>query len=402
MDKDFKEFQIYNVMKTYALSMTFLCAFSFYYSSAQELHLSSKDSVVTSSWVLGLGYNIVDDSATPFGGDFLNINETWNALPYPSSISIGKTFKNGLGIKAIGSYNKYDIGKKIDGSINLEERDYYALDGMISYDLNKILGETGWFDPFLHLGAGYSDIGSLGRATANAGFGFNTWFSDRWGLNFNTMGKWGIEEGSTKQLQHSAGVVYRFGIEKELSKKGLEKLALIEENQRVSDSIAAAKKAEEEARLMAERLEQEKEMARLAAEEQAKKDAENRRRLELENKIKDLGNVYFGLNSSYLSKPYKELLDKLALILEENPNVTLKVGAHADSRGAENYNQGLSEKRVKQTLDYLIGKKGINASRLTGEGFGETQLVNDCDNNTYCPEYKHKLNRRSEFEVLEF
>jgi len=389
-------------MKTYAFAITFLCAISFNYSSAQELQLTAKDSVVASSWVLGIGYNIVDDSATPFGDDIFSIKDTWNALPYPSSISIGKTFKNGLGVKAIGSYNKYDIGKKVDGAINLVERDYYAIDGMVSYDLNKIVGETGWFDPFVHVGAGYSDIGSVGRATANAGFGFNTWFSDRWGLNFNTMGKWGIEKGTTKQLQHSAGVVFRFGIEKELSKKGMEKLALIEENQRITDSIAAAKKAEEEARLMAERLAQEKEKARLAAEEQARKDAENRRRTELENKIKDLGNVYFSLNSSYLSKPYMGLLDKLAVLMEENPALTLKVGAHADSRGAEKYNQWLSEKRVKQTLGYLIDKKGINASRLTGEGFGETQLTNECGNGTYCPESKHKLNRRSEFEVVAF
>lgn len=389
-------------MKAYVFAITFLCAISYNFSTAQELQLTAKDSVVASSWVLGVGYNIVDDSATPFGNDFLKIKDTWHALPYPSSISIGRNFRNGLGIKAIGSYNKYDIGKKVDGTINLVERDYYAIDGMISYDLNRIFGETGWFDPFLHAGAGYSDIGSLGRATANVGFGFNTWFNDRWGLNFNTMGKWGIKEGSTKQLQHSAGVVYRFGIEKELSKKGLDKLALIEENQRVSDSIAAAKKAEEEARLMAERLAQEKENARLAAEEQARKDAENRRRTDLENKIKDLGNVYFSLNSSYLSKPYKELLDRLAALMEENPALTLKVGSHADSRGAEKYNQSLSEKRVKQTLDYLIGTKGISSARLTGEGFGETRLTNECDNNTYCPESKHKLNRRSEFEVVEF
>ena len=254
MDKDYKESQNYIVMKTYAFAITFLCAISYNYSGAQELQLNAKDSVVTSSWVLGVGYNIVDDSATPVGDDLFSIKDTWNALPYPSSISIGRFFKNGLGIKAVGSYNKYDVGKKVDGAINTVERDYYAIDGMISYDLNKIIGETGWFDPFLQVGAGYSDIGSVGRATGNAGFGFNTWFNDRWGLNFDTMGKWGLEEGSTKQLQHSAGVVYRFGIEKELSKKGLEKLALIEENQRVSDSIAAAKKAEEEARLMAERF----------------------------------------------------------------------------------------------------------------------------------------------------
>ena len=393
---------MYYCMKTYKIIFSLLLAFSFYMGGAQELELTAKDSIVSSSWVLGIGYNIVDDSATPFGDDFMNIKDTWNALPYPSSISIGRYFKNGLGIRAVGSYNKYKVGKRVDGEINTAERDYFAIDGMVTYDLNKIVGETAWFDPFLQVGAGYSDIGSVGRATANAGFGFNTWFSDKWGLNFNTMGKWGIKEGSTKQLQHSAGVVFRFGVEKELSKKGQEKLALIEENQRISDSIAAAKKAEEEAKLMAERLAQEKEKARLAAEEQARRDAENRRRTELENKIKDLGNVYFRLNSSYLSKPYKELLDNLAVLMKENPGLTIQVGGHTDSRGAEKYNQSLSERRVKQTLEYLIGEKGIDASRLTGEGYGETQLVNECDNTTYCPESKHKLNRRSAFEVVEF
>lgn len=389
-------------MKTYKLLIVILLTTSFNIHSAQELQLTFKDSLVTNSWVLGLGYNIVDDSATPFGDDILNIKDTWNALPYPSSISIGRFFRNGIGLRAIGSYNKYEIGKKVDGAINLVNRDYYAIDGMISYDLNKIIGETAWFDPFLQMGAGYSDIGSLGRATANAGFGFNIWFNDRWGLNLNTMGKWGIKEESTNQIQHSAGVVYRFGIEKELCKRGLNKLALIEENQRITDSINAAKKAEEEARLLAENLAREKEKARLAAEEQAIRDAENQRRIQLEDKIKALGNVYFRLNSTILDRDYRELLDKLAVIMQDNPGLIIKVGSHADSRGAETYNQNLSEKRVQQTMDYLVKKKGIDANRVSGEGFGETRLLNECDDNTYCPESKHRINRRSEFEVIKF
>lgn len=401
MDKDFKESQNYNVMKAYVFAITFLCVISYNFSTAQELQLTAKDSVVSSSWMIGLGYNFVDDS-----GDMVKklfaLDEQWNAVPYPSRLSVGRYFRNGLGIEAIGTYNKYKVGKLIDGTINSVETDYFGVDARLSYDLNKLIGETAWFDPYIGIGLGYTDASNEGRGTYNGVVGFRTWFSNRLGLDFSSSGKWTMDNSLTNHLQHSAGVVYRFDIEKELSKKGLEKLALIEENQRVSDSIAAAKKAEEDARLMAERLAQEKEKARLAAEEQARKDAENRRRTDLENKIKDLGNVYFSLNSSYLSKPYKELLDRLAALMEENPDLTIKVGSHADSRGAENYNQGLSEKRVKQTLDYLIGTKGISSVRLTGEGFGETRLTNECDNNTYCPESKHKLNRRSEFEVMEF
>ncbi len=373
--------------------------------SQDSLQITSKDSIVLSSWVVGLGYNIVDDSATPFGEDFLDIKNTWHALPYPSRISIGRFFKNGLGIEAIGSFNKYKVGKIVDGSINTSPRDYYAIDGKISYDLNKLIGETSWFDPYVHVGAGYTSIGSVGRTTANTGFGFNTWFGDKWGLNFNTMGKWGIKEGSTKQLQHSAGVVYRFGTEKGLSKKGEEKLALIEvlekEKQREADSLSAVQRAKDAA-AMAERLAEEKEKARLAAMEKAKLDAENQRKQKIKDAIDALGYVYFDFDSSYLNKPYKGLLDELALILQENPSVILKIGSHTDSRGPGKYNMWLSEKRMQRTIAYLVKQKGIDGARLRGEAFGETKLVNECNDHTHCTEQRHKLNRRSAFEVLKY
>jgi OOP family OmpA-OmpF porin len=370
--------------------------------SAQEsMELTAKDSIVKSSWVAGLGINVVDDTASPFGGNILDIKDSWNAVPYPSSLSIARNFSNGLGLKAVGSYNKYKVGKLIDGQINLAERDYYAVDGMVSYDLNKVLGETGWFDPFLQAGAGYSSIGDIGRTTGNAGFGFNTWFNDTWGLNFNTMGKWGIKEGSTKQLQHSAGVVYRFGIEKDLSKKGEDHLALIEamkmEQQRVQDSTDAADKAKELAKRMAEELE----AARLAAAEKARIEAENKRRAQLENDIKNLGKIYFAFDSSALNSESKATLSQLVTLMDATQTITLEVASYTDSRGPANYNLELSERRVKSTMDYLIGK-GLNADRLVPKAYGETNLVNECDDNTPCSSAKHRLNRRSEFVVIRF
>lgn len=388
-------------MKTYKYVLILLLALPLNFVNAQELRLTAKDSIVTSSWMVGLGYNFVDDSGNQFE-KLLDFENEWNAVAFPSRLSIGRYFKSGLGIEAVGSYNKYKVGKLIDGSINSVETDYFGIDARLSYDLNKIIGETGFFDPYIGVGLGYTDANGQGRGTYNGVIGFRTWFSDHWGLDFSSSGKWAMDNDASNHLQHAVGAVYRFNIEKGLSKKGLEKLALIDENQRVSDSINAAKKAEEEARLLAERLAREKEQARLAAEEQARRDSENRRRAELENKIDAMGNVYFSLNSSQLNREYKGLLDKLTVIMEENPDLTIKIGSHADSRGAEVYNQALSERRLKQTLDYLIKQKGIDASRLSGDGFGETQLVNECDNNTYCPESKHRLNRRSEFEIVKF
>lgn len=371
----------------------------------EELQLTSKDSVVQESWILGLGYNAIDDSGNVFDGLF-NVREEWNMLPYPSRLNIGKYFKNGLGIEAIGTYNKYKEGKIIDGTVNATDINYYGLDARITYDLNKIIGQTGWFDPYVGIGAGYTDANNVGRGTYNAVVGFRTWFSDRWGLDFNSSGKWAMSQdnGATNHIQHAAGIVYQFGIEKGLSKRGEEKLELLaaieKEKQRQMDSIAEVNRLKEEA-LLAKRLKEEKEKAELAAAEKAKIDAENARKKEIEDKINALGYVYFELNSSAINRRSGHLLDSLAIIINDNPNLVLKITSHTDSRGSSKYNDWLSQKRVDKTKAYLISK-GVAASQLTTEAYGEQELLNECDDNTYCPEEKHRMNRRSEFEVISF
>ena len=96
------------------------------------------------------------------------------------------------------------------------------------------------------------------------------------------------------------------------------------------------------------------------------------------------------------------ILDKLTLILQENPTVTLKIGSHTDSRGAGKYNMWLSEKRMQRTITYLVEQKGIDRARLEGEAFGETRLVNECKDHIRCSEEKHRQNRRSAFEIKSF
>lgn len=370
--------------------------------NAQDMELTKKDSIVQSFWLVSLGTNIVDDSGDEFG-DLLDLQDGWNMVPFPSRISVGRYFKNGLGLEAIGTYNKYKEGKIIDNVVNPEDVDYFGLDFRVSYDLNMILGETGFFDPYIGIGAGYTDANNQGRGTYNAVVGFRTWFSDHWGLDFNSSGKWTMDTAnSSNHIQHALGVAYRFEVEKGLSRKGEEKLALLEEmekeQQRVQDSIA---NAEREARLLAERLQKEKEAAELAAAEKAKKDAEEARRAALQNKINNLGNVYFKLNSSYLTQKDKELLDQLVGIMESEPNLAIKVTAHTDSRGTDQYNQWLSERRAERTVDYVLSK-GISADRISHEAFGETQLVNECSDGVRCTEEQHSKNRRSEFLIIRF
>ena len=156
-----------------------------------------------------------------------------------------------------------------------------------------------------------------------------------------------------------------------------------------------------EAAALAERLAKAKEADRLAAAEKAEQDARNKRKLQIEQQIEALGLVYFDLNSSYLTKRSKMILDELALLLEENSGVVLQVSSFTDSRGAATYNHWLSERRVARTVDYLK-MRGIAENRLQAEAYGEEKLLNECDDATYCPEEKHKINRRSEFKVIQF
>ncbi|MEM1259732.1 MAG: OmpA family protein, partial [Bacteroidota bacterium] len=143
---------------------------------SQDIQLTKKDSIVQSSWIFGVGFNAIDDAGSEFTNVF-NVSDNWNIVPFPSRLSIGRYFKNGLGLEAIGSYNQYQEGKTIDGIVAVEDIDYYAIDFRISYDLNMILGETGWFDPYVGIGAGYTDANNQGRGTYNASVGFRTWFS---------------------------------------------------------------------------------------------------------------------------------------------------------------------------------------------------------------------------------
>ncbi|WP_396590119.1 OmpA family protein [Allomuricauda sp. R78024] len=368
--------------------------------TAQETQLTRKDSIVKSSWIVSIGTNIIDDSGDEFG-ELFDFKEGWNVVPFPSRISIGRYFENGVGLEAIGTYNKYKEGKIVDNAVNPEDVDYFGLDFRVSYDLNMILGETGFFDPYVGIGVGYTDANNQGRGTYNAVLGFRTWFSEHWGLDFSSSGKWTMNtENSSNHIQHAVGVAYRFNVEKELSRKGEEKLALLKEiekeQQRVQDSITAKERADEEARLLAERLEKEKEAARLAAEKEKKEEV---KRAKVKDEVENLGRVYFKLNSSYLSTADKEVLDKLIGILESAPSLVIQVSAHTDSRGTDTYNQWLSEKRAKRTVEYLISK-GIASERVKYDAFGETRLTNECDNDTPCSETKHSENRRSAFEIV--
>ena len=108
--------------------------------------------------------------------------------------------------------------------------------------------------------------------------------------------------------------------------------------------------------------------------------------------------IYFDLDKSNIRPEAAIDLEKILDVLKENPNMEIDVRSHTDSRQTFKYNESLSDRRAKSTISWLI-KNGINAKRLTGKGYGESQLINKCVDGVICSEEEHQQNRRSEFII---
>jgi outer membrane protein OmpA-like peptidoglycan-associated protein/tetratricopeptide (TPR) repeat protein len=112
----------------------------------------------------------------------------------------------------------------------------------------------------------------------------------------------------------------------------------------------------------------------------------------------NISNIYYDYNKASIRTDAAQVLDTLVALLKENPNVTVEIGSHTDSRGNDAYNMRLSQARAQSVVDYLV-QNGISAALLTAKGYGESQLVNKCVNGVKCSEEEHQANRRTTFKV---
>ncbi|MDT0554369.1 OmpA family protein [Patiriisocius hiemis] len=111
--------------------------------------------------------------------------------------------------------------------------------------------------------------------------------------------------------------------------------------------------------------------------------------------------IYFDFDRYNIRPDAAIELEKIAAAMRLYPELIIKIESHTDSRGNDAYNEALSDKRAKSTLDYLVNNRGIDRSRFTeATGYGEYQLVNQCSNGVECTEEEHQLNRRSMFLIM--
>jgi len=113
----------------------------------------------------------------------------------------------------------------------------------------------------------------------------------------------------------------------------------------------------------------------------------------------DLPNIYFDFNKADIRADAQPVLDRVVKLLADSPGSIVEVGSHTDSRGSDQFNLLLSQRRAVSVTNYLV-TKGVEKARVKAKGYGETKLLNKCANGMECSEEEHKVNRRTEFKIV--
>ena len=118
----------------------------------------------------------------------------------------------------------------------------------------------------------------------------------------------------------------------------------------------------------------------------------------VENKL-IVENIHFENNQTELSVQAKEVLDKIILVLNDQKQIKIEIGAHTDSKGNEIDNLKLSQQRAKAVHAYILAA-GIASDRLFSKGYGESMPLVVCDEKHPCSEADFAKNRRIEFKII--
>lgn len=113
--------------------------------------------------------------------------------------------------------------------------------------------------------------------------------------------------------------------------------------------------------------------------------------------------IYFDLGKYNIRKDAALELDKIVKVMNEYPTMVIELGSHTDCRSSAKFNQTLSSNRAKSSANY-IKQRISNPARISGKGYGESKLLNDCGCEgtvkSDCTEEQHQLNRRTEFIII--
>jgi outer membrane protein OmpA-like peptidoglycan-associated protein len=369
-------------------------------------------------WQFSFGFNAVDAFPTDAIGqgnlfeEFFNIGDHWNIAPYPSQIGIANYLGSGFSLGFIFSLNT--ISKY--GNLTAENDSFFATDANIKYNLNTLF-KTDRFAPFLESGGGYVFFDDVSAGYFNLGLGVEYVLGEKKKtvLFAKSLFRNTGENYGNKHFQHSIGLGFRFGAEKDRDEDGIfdkddtcpDTPGLAEFNgcpDTDGDGIQDAEDAcPDEAGLAAfngcpdsdndgvqDSLDECPDIVGTPANSGCPEISET-----IIEQLNEIGQtIYFPTNSSELNDNTKRIVDQVYDIISAYPNYRIEVQGHTDNIGRDDANMRLSETRAISVSNYLISK-GIPESRIYAKGYGETSPVESNDTAR-----GRALNRRVEFNLI--
>lgn len=267
---------------------------------------------------------------------------------------------------------------------------YYNVDGIVSYNLNTLFkGER--LMPFLELGGGYSIFDEQGAGYFNLGAGLELWMGEnkKTALTVESLYKNTGETYGVKHFQHSLGVAFLFGGDKDSDEDGAlnkedkcpETPGLLEFNGCPDTDGDGVNDLEDKCQNVVGLIENE--------------GCPNITEDEIE-RLQEIGQtIFFSTNQWDINSRNNLILEEVFNILLKYPTYLIEIGGHTDSVGKSESNQVLSEKRANSVVQFLI-EKGLDASRIVSKGYGEQMPVESNDTAG-----GRSVNRRVEFKLYQ-
>ena len=401
-----------------------------------------------SKWAIGFGINAVDIRTPHQFGDFLKDwggTKDLNILPAVTKLSVARYIGAGFSAEIEGSLNKIKEG--FDGYS--EDKSFWSANLQAKYALRRLFTtESGWFDPYIKVGGGYTAYESRfddkeGGFKALAGGGINFWFTDHLGVNLQTGYHHGFQKNGTDYFQHSAGIVIKFG-SKDTDKDG------IPDNKDACPEVPGLKEfngcPDTDGDGIADKDDACPEVAGLKefngcpdtdgdgvpdkddkcpdvagpaenggcpwpdtdGDGVLDKDdlcpevagpASNKGCPEPDEKEQKQLNQYaktilFDTGKATIKFQSAEVLNQIINVLKKYPNSRFRIEGHTDSTGKKAKNMILSQNRADAVKVYLI-QGGIDAGRLESQGFGPEKPIASNKNKK-----GRELNRRVEINLI--
>lgn len=204
-------------MKIPLLFLLLCCWFSVFSQVASNENESTHfhDSIMLEkkyAFVIGFGGNIVDNTSTR-NNQFLDWSQHYNIIPFPSKISLDRSwnsfFSTNIALTINQLYKEQYHNGELVGNISTG---YVALDLLQKLFLDQYFFKKNWLDIDIGAGLGINIADKSFNQTFDAGAGIDIWIFPKWGLRFQTLGKFAFHKNmlANNHIQHSAEILWRF------------------------------------------------------------------------------------------------------------------------------------------------------------------------------------------------